>query len=175
MQGRRVCQYFRLSACENPAPTPEERQLSSVGIRRAAGRPEARRPGICEPPKLVSRCREILRVPPAAAWPCGFRPNAAKFLYPDFIATLTRTANANAQDLGWVLPSFVGECSNDGVSDEMSWTFANDFERDHVNIFDLQLALGLNQFIGGGATTGRMAPGIAVLLWPGSQPKAVQR
>ncbi len=81
-----------------------------------------------------------------------FRLDAVKFPYPDFIARFTHAMIDHASDNGRADPPFfVGEWSNGGVGDTKSLRFANDYAAFATNIFDFQLALRLNQFIGGSA------------------------
>jgi len=52
--------------------------------------------------------------------------------------------------LGRSAPYFVGEWSGGGVGDPKSLAFANAYPFFKTNIFDIELSLALNQFIGGG-------------------------
>ena len=79
-----------------------------------------------------------------------FRLDAVKFPFPEFIARFTNTIIAYAQQLGRSAPYFVGEWSGGGVGDPKSLAFANAYPFFKTNIFDIELSLALNQFIGGG-------------------------
>ncbi len=80
-----------------------------------------------------------------------FRLDAVKYPYPDFIAHFTHAMISHASDGKTELPFFVGEWSNGGVGDAKSLRFANNYPEFQTNIFDFQLALRFNQFIGGAA------------------------
>ena len=80
-----------------------------------------------------------------------FRLDAVKFPYPEFIGAFTSAMIGKSRDLGRSAPTFIGEWSHGGLGDEKSLAFANAYDKFHVNIFDFQLALRLNQFIGGDA------------------------
>ena len=81
-----------------------------------------------------------------------FRLDAVKFPYPDFIAGFTHAMIDHAAEDGRNdAPFFVGEWSNGGVGDSKSLRFANNYPEFATNIFDFQLALRFNQFIGGNA------------------------
>ena len=79
-----------------------------------------------------------------------FRLDAVKFPFPELISRFTNTIIAYAQQLGRSAPYFVGEWSGGGVGDAKSLAFANAYPFFKTNIFDFELSLALNQFIGGG-------------------------
>lgn len=78
-----------------------------------------------------------------------FRLDAVKFPYPEFIAQFTHAMERHLSSLSRPAPYIVGEWSGGGVGDEKSLRFANNYDFFQTNLLDFQLALRLNQFIGG--------------------------
>jgi cyclomaltodextrin glucanotransferase len=81
-----------------------------------------------------------------------FRLDAVKYPFPDFIANFTHEMIEQSARLGRVAPYIVGEWSTGGAGgDPKSLLFANHYDVFHTNILDFQLALRLNQYVGGAA------------------------
>ncbi len=78
-----------------------------------------------------------------------FRLDAIKFVFPEFVPQFTHAMIERLAESRRPYPYIVGEWSGGGVGDEKSLRFANDYARNATNILDFQLAIGLNQFIGG--------------------------
>ena len=78
-----------------------------------------------------------------------FRLDAIKFVFPEFVPKYTHAMIEHLAALRRPYPYIVGEWSNGGVGDEKSLRFANDYARNATNILDFQLAIALNQFVGG--------------------------
>ena len=84
-----------------------------------------------------------------------FRLDAIKFVFPEFVPEYTHAMIDHLAALRRPYPYIVGEWSNGGVGDEKSLRFANDYARNATNILDFQLAIALNQFVGGDYETAR--------------------
>jgi cyclomaltodextrin glucanotransferase len=84
----------------------------------------------------------------------GYRLDAVKFPFPEFIARFTRTVRDYLETLHRPPPYIVGEWSNGGVGDAKSLRFANSYKIFGANILDFQLSFMLNRFIGGAYESG---------------------
>jgi cyclomaltodextrin glucanotransferase len=81
-----------------------------------------------------------------------FRLDAVKYPFPEFIAAFSQSMIEDSTRLGRHVPYFVGEWSSGGAEgDPKSLAFANHYDVFHTNILDFQLALRLNQYVGGAA------------------------
>ena len=79
-----------------------------------------------------------------------FRLDAVKYPFPSFIASFTHEMIEKSTLLGRAAPYIVGEWSDGGAGgDAKSLAFANHYDIFHTNILDFQLAIHLNQYIGG--------------------------
>lgn len=79
-----------------------------------------------------------------------FRLDSVKYPFPDFIAAFTHEMIKKSRQLKRGVPYIVGEWSAGGAGgDPKSLAFANRYGIYHTNLLDFQLAIHLNQYIGG--------------------------
>ena len=79
-----------------------------------------------------------------------FRLDSVKYPFPDFIASFTQGMIKKSRQLKRGAPYIVGEWSAGGAGgDPKSLAFANRYDIYHTNLLDFQLAIHLNQYIGG--------------------------
>ena len=79
-----------------------------------------------------------------------FRLDSVKYPFPDFIASFTQEMIKKSRQLKRGVPYIVGEWSAGGADgDPKSLAFANRYDTYHTTLLDFQLAIHLNQYIGG--------------------------
>lgn len=79
-----------------------------------------------------------------------FRLDSAKYPFPDFIASFTQEMIKKSRQLKRGVPYIVGEWSAGGAGGDLkSISFGNRYDTYHTNLLDFQLAIHLNQYIGG--------------------------